>query len=67
MDEKWYKVTDIAKHLQVHVETVRRWLRSGELKGRDFGGKTGYRVRQSDLDEFLLRGDAASTDQRDDR
>lgn len=53
MDDRWLKVTEIAERLQVHVETVRRWLRSGDLKGRDFGGRTGYRVREVDLQAFL--------------
>ncbi len=53
MDDRWLKVTEIAERLQVHVETVRRWLRAGDLKGRDFGGRTGYRVREADLQAFL--------------
>jgi excisionase family DNA binding protein len=37
----------------VHEQTVRRWLREGSLRGRSFGGKTGWRVRESDLRAFL--------------
>ena len=53
MDERWYTVEQIATTLQVHEQTVRRWLRTHALTGRYFGGKTGWRVRQSDLDAFL--------------
>jgi excisionase family DNA binding protein len=53
MDERWYTVEQIAATLQVHEQTVRRWLREGALRGRSFGGKTGWRVRESDLRAFL--------------
>jgi excisionase family DNA binding protein len=50
MDERWYTVEQIATTLQVHEQTVRRWLRTHALAGRYFGGRTGWRIRQSDLD-----------------
>ena len=53
LDEKWYTVEQISKLLQVHEQTVRRWLREGDLVGRNFGGKTGYRVREGALRTFL--------------
>ena len=52
-DERWFTVAQIAQRLQVHPETVRRWLREGRLRGRNFGGKGGYRVRERDLEAFL--------------
>jgi excisionase family DNA binding protein len=45
----------IVDMLQVHEQTVRRWLRIGELAGYEFGGRTGYRVKESDLREFIER------------
>jgi excisionase family DNA binding protein len=57
VDERWFTVEQIADLLQVHPETVRSWLRSGRLKGRAFGGKTGWRVRESELNAFLERED----------
>ena len=56
LEEKWYTVEQIATLLQVHEQTIRRWLRDGELVGRSFGGKTGWRVRESALREFLDKG-----------
>lgn len=53
LEEKWYTVEQIATQLQVHEQTVRRWLREGDLRGRNFGGKTGWRVPQTAMDEFL--------------
>ncbi len=46
-------VQKIAHRLDVHEQTVRRWLRSGELTGVLLGDKAGYRVREEDLEEFL--------------
>ena len=53
MDERWLTVAEICERLRVHEETVRRWLRTGQLPGRAFGGRAGYRVRESDLEAFL--------------
>jgi len=52
-EERWYTVSDIVEKLRVHEQTVRRWLREGELRGYNFGGKSGYRIRSSDVDAFL--------------
>ena len=53
MADEWLTVADIVRRLKVHEQTVRRWLRSGALPGRNLGGKAGWRVRSSDLDHFL--------------
>jgi excisionase family DNA binding protein len=41
----------IAETLKVHDETVYRWIRAKQLPAVEVGGK--YRVRRSDLDDFL--------------
>ena len=46
--DQWLTVGDVVRLLGVHEDTVRRWLRSGRLKGRNFGGRTGYRIRRAD-------------------
>ena len=52
--EQWLTVQDITRRLQVHEETVRRWIRSGELPAILLGSaKGGYRVREADYDRFL--------------
>ena len=56
IDDKWFTVEQIAERLQVTEETVRRWLRSGELVGQNFGGRTGYRIRETEVNAFLERG-----------
>jgi len=51
--ERLLTVHEIVERLQVHEQTVRRWLRSGELHGYSLGRKSGWRIRQRDLDTFL--------------
>ncbi len=54
-DERWFTVAEIAARLRVHEQTVRRWIKDGRLKAKGLGGRTGYRVRQVDLNDFLER------------
>ena len=46
-------VAEIVDMLKVHEQTVRRWIREDQLRAYNFGGKTGYRIREHDLGEFL--------------
>ncbi len=49
----WLTVQEVAAHLKVHEESVRRWIRTGRLAVLDLGSpKAGYRIRRSDLDQF---------------
>ena len=52
-DAKWLTVEDICQRLQVHRQTVRRWLREGELHGVLIGDRAGWRVHPDDLAAFL--------------
>jgi excisionase family DNA binding protein len=52
-DEELLTVEDAAKKVKVHPETIRGWIRSGELPAVDIGGK--YRIYPADLDAFLRR------------
>lgn len=49
-EERTLTVEDIASILDVHPVTVRRWVRSGELKATRIRG---YRVNPVDLSAFL--------------
>jgi len=44
--------SDVAALLGVSLDTVRRWLRSGELQGTPFG-RAGYRIEDEDFRVFL--------------
>lgn len=50
---KTYKVMEIASLLNVNVETVRRWIRSGKLRSSQTSKKTGNVVDEQDLFEFI--------------
>ncbi len=52
--DEWLTVQEITGILKVHEESVRRWIRSGDLPAILLGStKGGYRVRRSDYDRFL--------------
>jgi excisionase family DNA binding protein len=53
MEEQWFTVDEVARRLKVSDQTVRRWLRAGALVGRNFGGRTGYRIPEAELERFL--------------
>src|SRR5690348_10938764 len=53
-DEPALRLKDVAERLDLHPETVRRLLASGQLRGyRPGGTKAGWRVRKSELDRFI--------------
>ena len=50
----WWTIEQVATTLQVNPETVRRWIRSGRLKGSMPGGnRIGYRIARADLESFV--------------
>lgn len=43
-------VTQVAQRLQLHPETIRRWIREGRLKAVKLGThRSGFRIRESEL------------------
>lgn len=46
-------VEEVAKRLNVHEETVRRWIRNGEIEVIELGRRAGYRVTEAALDKFI--------------
>lgn len=46
-------VEEVARQLRVSVETVRNWIRTGELDAIDIGNK--YRIYPADLEDFKER------------
>lgn len=52
--DEWLTTADVAEVLKVSEETVRRWIRAGELPVLGVGGRRGgYRIRREDLDAFI--------------
>ena len=53
-ETRWLTVAQVAERFQISQETVRRWIRNGDLPVLELGGlKAGYRVREDDLDAFI--------------
>lgn len=50
-DDELLTVKEVADRVKVHPETVRGWIRDGELEAVDIGGE--YRIYKQDLDKFL--------------
>jgi excisionase family DNA binding protein len=48
---EWLTLQQIADELQLHIETVREWVRTKRLTAYKVGRD--YRVKRADLDKFL--------------
>lgn len=48
-------VEQVADQLGLNVETVRRYLRRGALKGIRFGNRGGWRIKETELEAFIER------------
>jgi excisionase family DNA binding protein len=59
-EERLLTVEQVAEEMQVSGETVRRWLRSGRLRGWQPGGtKIGWRIPASEVRRLVQEGLAA--------
>jgi excisionase family DNA binding protein len=58
MDEgRLLTVPEVAERLRVHPDTLRRWLRSGRIKGVMMGGRSGgYRIKESEVARIESEG-----------
>ena len=50
-DEKFYTIKEVAELLKVSDGGVRKWLKTGKLKGIKLGRI--WRIKKSDLEEFI--------------
>lgn len=53
LSSRYLSVGNIAFRLNVSPQEVRQWIYSQELPASYFGGSAGYRIRESDLEEYL--------------
>ena len=61
MSEELLTIEQVAERLQLHPDTIRRYIREKKLTGVRISG-TVVRVKQSDLDKFIRD---RSTDRED--
>jgi excisionase family DNA binding protein len=50
---EYLTATEVADELRVTPNTVRIWLRAGELKGSYLSDRAGWRILREDLDTFV--------------
>ncbi len=46
-------VNEVAEALKVHPQTVKRWIAKGQLAAFKLGDRSGWRIADEDLQEFL--------------
>ena len=51
--ERLYSPEEAAEYLNVHVQTVRTWIRTGRLRARRLAGQRALRITASDLQSVL--------------
>jgi excisionase family DNA binding protein len=54
--EELLTVEEFADRLSVHEQTVRRWLRNGQINGTMLNRRAGYRIRASEVDRVMRDG-----------
>lgn len=54
IEERIFTIDQVARRLGYHRNSIIRWVRSGELIAIQPGGRE-YRIRESDLDDFMRR------------
>ena len=53
--EQLLTVDQVARRLQLHPATIRRWIESGRLRGSSLSGdRAGWRIRRSELEQLIL-------------
>ena len=60
--EKLFSPEEAADYLNVHVQTVRAWIRSGRLRARRLAGQRALRITASDLLSLLEPVEASELD-----
>ncbi len=61
-EEPLLTLEDVAERLKISVSTVRRWVKSNELRSIKVGNRGQYRISLGDLEEFLAEQEAQQPD-----
>ncbi|MCL1875328.1 MAG: helix-turn-helix domain-containing protein [Synergistaceae bacterium] len=56
-NEKWSSIEEIAEHIQVHKDTIRLWIKKGEIPAHKIGKL--WRFKISEVDEWVRSGKSA--------
>jgi excisionase family DNA binding protein len=55
-EAQFVTVDDAAERIGVHSQTIRRWLRSGQMLGTLINRQAGYRIRKDEVERVLTEG-----------
>ena len=61
-DDQLLTLDDVAERLKISASTVRRWVKSSELRSIKVGNRGQYRISLRDLEEFLAEQEARQPD-----
>jgi CTP synthase len=61
-EEHLLTLEDVAERIRISVSTVRRWVKSNELRSIKVGNRGQYRISLADLEEFLAEQEAQQPD-----
>jgi CTP synthase len=61
-EDQLLTLEDVADRLKISVSTVRRWVKSNELRSIKVGNRGQYRISLGDLEEFLAEQEAQQPD-----
>jgi len=56
-NEKWSSIEEVAEHIQIHRDTIRIWIRKGEIPAHKIGKQ--WRFKISEIDEWVSSGKSA--------
>jgi excisionase family DNA binding protein len=63
-NEKWSSLEEIAEYIQVHKDTIRIWIRKGEIPAHKIGKL--WRFKVSEVDEWVRSGRSADVNKGSD-
>lgn len=55
--EQFLTLEDVADRLKISISTVRRWVKSSQLKALKVGNRGQYRIGEDDLEQFLAENE----------
>ncbi len=61
-DDQLLTLEDVADRIKISVSTVRRWVKSNELRSIKVGNRGQYRISLRDLEEFLAEQESQQPD-----
>jgi excisionase family DNA binding protein len=63
-NEKWSSIEEVAEHIQVHKDTIRLWIKKGEIPAHKMGKL--WRFKISEIDEWIQSGRSAEINKNSD-